>query len=323
MRHGVYATAWELSEYLKVRDTVGYVVTDSRFFNFAVQASKKFDNFCGRVFYPRRETRIFDHPSALQANQISRVSLPTSLNTPYPNISISRSDTTKLELDDDLLAVVTLTTDNGDTTIASADFVLKSGPGYNDPPYDTIQLLSNGTQTNFSYTGTTQQANDVDGIWGYHTNFADGWQQIDTVRDDPLTAGATTILVSGADDADEQGLVPRFQQQQVLRLGSGDTSEMVYVTGINYTNDTLTVNRGVNGSTAAQVAQGTVIEVWRPHADIVNALLVLAGFSYRRKDSVGSLRDQPLASSGVLVLPSKLPDEVKEVIGFYRRVLVG
>lgn len=319
---GVYATAWEISDYIKVKDKQGYQVTDSRLFRFAVQASRKFDKFCGRVFLPRRETRYYDHPSKMQRNASFPLS-PTSLASPYPNVNLAQADTTRLKLDDDLLAVVALTTNNGNTIITANNYNLMVGEEYNLMPYSAIQLLINGTQTNFLYTGTTQRANEVDGIWGYHEEYAEAWQQIDTVQSDPLTVAATSVLVNGADDDDEMGLRPRFQEQQLLRFGTTDTAEMSYLKKVDYTANTLTIKRGVNGSTAAQVPQGTPIQVWRPHADIVGGLLVLAAYVYRRKDSVGTQKDQTLAASGVLILPSKLPDDVKDEIGFHRRILIG
>jgi hypothetical protein len=79
----------------------------------------------------------------------------------------------------------------------------------------------------------------------------------------------------------------------------------------------------VNGTTAAQAVQNTVIEVFRPQPEIVHALLSLSGWIYRRKDSVGSTVDQPLASSGVLVLPAVLPPEFKNILKRYKKSLIG
>ena len=70
----------------------------------------------------------------------------------------------------------------------------------------------------------------------------------------------TMITVADADAFDEFGQKPRFQEQQLLRLGTTDTVEMVYVVGINYSANTLQVVRGVNGSTAAIAAKAAELE---------------------------------------------------------------
>ncbi len=294
--YGVYATAYEVSSYLNILADDSHTIQDLRVLDFALQASRLFDAECNsRVFYPFRDTRLYDHP---------------------------QQDISVLLVDNDLQAVHTLTTQNGDDVISAANFYLRNGWNYNTPPYDHIELKRDSTQTVFLFSGTTQQANSVDGTWGYHEDYTSAWQQVDTVQDNPLSDSATTITVSDADGADEIGRRIRFQQQQLLRLGSSDPSEYAYITTVNYSTDKLTVIRGVNGTTAASAVQGTVIEVFRPQPEIIHALLTLAGYMYRRKDSVGSGVDQPLASAGVLVLPAILPVEYKQILKKYKRSLI-
>lgn len=294
--YGVYATAYEVSNYLSILADDSYTIQDLRVLDFTLQASRLFDAECnGRVFFPFRDTRLYDHP---------------------------QQDISVLLVDNDLQAVHTLTTQNGDDTIATANFYLRNGWNYNTPPYDHIELKKDSTQTTFLFSGTTQQANSVDGTWGYHENYSNAWQQVDTVQDNPLSSSATIITVSDADGADELGRRIRFHQQQLLRLGSSDPAEYAYITAVNYSTDKLTVIRAVNGTTAASVVQGTGIEVFRPQHEIVHALLALSGYMYRRKDSVGSGVDQPLASAGVLVLPAILPVEYKQILKKYKRSLI-
>ena len=321
---GVYATYEEVKEYLDNRAGEDLNIDNTLLKRFTVQASRRFDSLCFRKFYPTLETRTFDDPvlsgSRALGGRVARVRVSSSygfgpLIVPpvFPGI---RPDT--LKLDDDLLEVVTLTTSNGDTTIAAADQLLRTGNARNQTPYDRIVLKSDGTTTLFTFSGTPQDANSITAFWGYHNDWANAWASVDTVQDAPLTASATVVTVADADGEDENGLTPRFRPQQLIRFGTGTSAEYSFNNAVNPDADTLTVQRGVNGTTAAQQANGTAIFVFRPQPDIVLAMLVLATYSYRRKGTIGSIEDRGMASStGVLLLPPKLPEDVTRTLLTY------
>lgn len=319
--YGVYATAEQIKEYL-TKEPGRFVDDDQRLMRFAVQATERFNRECKRQFRPVRETRLYDHPGSFGGAVLQP---STGVSNPHlGNPTAFLSLPSVLCLDEDLLEIVTLTTQNGGTTITSSDYLLKSGDNYNRSPYDRIELKTNGTQTVFLSSGTTQQSNSVDGYWGYHDDWDNAWVQVDTVQDNPLSSSAASVTVADADGADEMGFTPRFQRQQLVRFGSSSTAEYAYVIGKNNDADTIDVVRGVNGTTAAEQAQSTAIYVYRPMWDIVEAMQLLAVYSYRRKDSVGNADDRGLASStGVLVLPPKLPEEVSSAISGYKRILMG
>lgn len=306
--YGVYATAWEIAEYLDVHDEQTFLITDPRFFRFTVQMSRKFDTLAKRKFAPEQRTYTYDHPD-------SRAYLESGF-TSFPNT---------LKLDHDLLSLITLTTNNGVTPITADNIILRTGDSLNYLPKDIIELNIDGDQTVFLYSGTPQEANTVDGIWGYHEEYDEAWQSLDTVQDVAgINTTVTTITVIDADAFDEVGLKPRFQQQQLLRLGTANTSEMVYVTGINYSINTLEVIRGVNGSTAAVATNGSTIQVFRPMPEIKHALQILTTHAYRRKDSVGAEADKNLfTASGVLIIPQQIPREVADMVLAYKRVFSG
>lgn len=292
---GVYATFYEVKEFLFGSEDQNDLQKDDRILQrFCVQASRAFDRYCHRRFYPIRETRCFDHPDRI----------------------------TELILDDDLLEVNTLTTDNGDTTVSASDYFLMTGDVYGRTPYSRIKMNADGDQFNFEYGETWQRANAVDGLWGYHEDWSNAWANLDTVQDNPLGAATTTLTVADADGEDENGLTPRFQEQQLIRFGTGVTAEMAFVTQVDNSANTLTIRRGVNGSTAAQQANGTAIYVYRPMDDIRSALLTLSAYYYRRRSSVGGADDRPLASAtGVMIMPNRLPGEVKDALAAYKRVM--
>lgn len=306
--YGVYATAWQVAQYIDTYDEPSYVVEDDRFLRFTVQMSRKFDTLCKRHFVPFRETHRYDHPSDALAQSLRSGGFEV-----FPN---------ELLLDKDLLSLISLTSGNGNVTITSSSWLLKNGYSYNYTPYDRIELKVNAAITTFTYSGTPQQSNTVVGLWGYHEQYSDAWQLLDTVQDGSgISAAATSFTATDADAFDELGLKPRFQAQQLLRFGSSDSGEFAYVKSVNYSANTVTIVRGVNGTTAASQSNGTEIYVYRPPADIEHAALILATHAYRRKDSVGADSDQPFAASGVLALPPRMPAEVVDILKAYKRPL--
>lgn len=313
--YGVYVTFEEVKEYLQGEQSAGFhTKDDDRIKRFCIEASRTFDAFCRRRFYPRKEQRTYDHPGGI-AYPEDNGPLITSV------LSGTAYCPPELILDDDLLEVITFTTKNTATTVSSSDYFLLNGQDRNRSPYDRIQLKTNGDQTSFEYNGTTQEANAVTAFWGYHEDWSNAWAEVDSVQDNPLSSSATQVTVADADGTDEQGLNKRFRVQQLIRFGTGTSAEYAYITGIDADNDTLDIVREVNGTTATSQTNGTSIYVYRPISEIVLVLKVLASYAYRRKDSVGNPEDRAVASStGVVIMPSTLPDEVKRMLSVYRRV---
>lgn len=309
MMYGVYATAWEVVRFLGDQDDQTYQVTDQRFLEFTIQMSRKFDTLAKRQFVPERITYTYDHPDPEAITSWASSGFVT-----HPNV---------LKLDHDLLSLITLTTNNGATPITADNIILRTGDSLNYLPKDIVELNIDGDQTVFLYSGTPQQANTLDGIWGYNERYNQAWQTLDTVQDSSgINATVTTITVADADAFDEMGINPRFQEQQLLRLGITDTSELVYVINVNHSANTLQVVRGVNGSTAATAAEDSIIQVYRPMEEIKHALLILASHAYRRKDTVGREGDKNLyTAAGVLTIPQTIPREVSDMVLAYKRIL--
>lgn len=289
-----YATLEDVKEYLAGFDeSLTANKDDNRLKKFCLETSRKFEKHCGRKFYPTLETRTLPHPCY---------------------------DNTVLPLDDDLLAVSTLTTSNGNTTISSSDYWLMNGKSQNWQWYDRIELKPSGTQATFTYSSQMQDANAVTGLWGRHDDYSSAWASVDTVQDNPLSASATEVTVEDTNGLDDLAMSPRFKILQLIRFGTGVTAEMAFVTGKNTNTGKLTIVRGVNGTTAAEQAQSTAIYVYRPMSEITHAMEVFTTYDYRRKDNVGRDIDQPVASStGVVILPNRLPSEVKEMLREFKR----
>lgn len=290
----VYATVDEVKLYIG-KDPLQESSDDDLLLHFTIKASRMFDKFATngvlptRRFYPSIDTRDFDHPE----------------------------DATVLKLRDDLLEVTTLTTKNGATSITPSDYKLQTATNrYNQTPYNQIRLTGAGTVTEFEIDDTEFAANQIVGIWGYHDDWANAWEDSgDTVEDDPLSDSATTITVNDADGDDINGFSYRFKYQQLLKV----ESEYIWVTKVDPTNNTLTVRRGMNGSTAAAHVQDTPIYIYRPMADVREAMEELATHLYRHRKDIGTPSDRPIQREGLLIMPSTLPEEVKKILRPYRK----
>jgi len=189
----------------------------------------------------------------------------------------------ELLLNDDLLELTTLT-DNG-AVISAAELTLLPGDGASIAAIDR----ANGG----AFTGPTVA---VAGWWGWHPNRADAWVPSgDTIENDPLTATATTLLVTNADATDPVSGEPRFQAGQVLRIGD----ELLRVLAVAGLDDQLTVVRGVAGTTATSHLQGASIDRYNPPAEVVNLCLRWAAWLYRLPDQAEAALPVDLRSAVV------------------------
>lgn len=130
----------------------------------------------------------------------------------------------------------------------------------------------------FSYEDTPLAAVTVSGIWGYHPDWTNAFLTSgDTVQNSPLSNTATSLSVN---DVTGGGLRPRFQAGQLLRIGA----EYLRVLATNSGSNTLTVRRGVRGTSAAEHASGTAIDIYQVPADVTLLCVRWAAWLYREPD---------------------------------------
>ena len=175
-------------------------------------------------------------------------------------------------------------------------------------PYTRIMLAS-GQRRRFplSRAGVA-----VTGVWGY------GDVREDTgvlVSGSVVTAGAATVSVSAAGD-----LAPGH----TIRIGA----EQLYVTGVSATTGggaTLTVQRGVNGTTAAAHALQAAVSVYRYPPGVTEACLQQASAWWRER--VGAPFGLPTRSSAGGSKgeggDAAIAPVVRELLGPYRRRLAA
>jgi len=172
-----------------------------------------------------------------------------------------------LDLDDDLLELTTLTNGNG-TVIGSSDYLLR--PSNVTPKYRIELLPSSGKA--WAYTDDWQEAISVRGIWGYHEQYDRAWKSRTTLAED-INDSVTSIEVASA-----TGL----EVLDYLLVGD----EQMQVTAISA--NTLTVLRGVNGTSAAAHTNGAAVSQYQQTPAVKLAVERLTGFFFDHRKTVGT-----------------------------------
>lgn len=214
---------------------------------------------------------------------------------------------------DDLLEItsVSISADYGATyaALGATDYQKLGGTDLrlDATPYSLLRMWRSGNYSQF-YTG--QNAVKIVGLWGWHDDYANAWEDsLDTVEDNPLSNSATTITVNDADGAVSWGLTPRFQIGQVIKC----ESEQMIVTDRDTTLNKLTVVRAQHGTTAASHAQNTPLYIYRPPEVVKQAVIIQTARWFKRGQS--AFQDVTAsAEMGTLVYAKSLDPEIETII---------
>ncbi|MCA0457855.1 MAG: hypothetical protein LCI00_28070 [Chloroflexi bacterium] len=239
---------YTISSLDQLRARLGLANTDTaddpRLLTAAAAATAAIERAAGRRFLPRQKAIQHNYTSSLE-----------------------------LLLDDDLLELTGLT--NGGSTIALNDVI----PAPDEAPYCYLRLTGSSA---FTWVTSPLQAITVSGIWGWHDRPISMWRLSgDSVQNNPLTSGATTLTVTDADGTDDDSRFPRFQVGHLLRIDS----EYLAVTAVNTITNVLTVQRAANGTTAASHALNTPIYTYQPPAELNALALRWASWLYKQADT--------------------------------------
>ena len=258
---------------------------DSRLRALAENAGRIVDRYCNRHFYVVVATRRFDGlgtPSLLVPDLVS-------------------VDGGGLKTDDDKDRVF-------ETTWAASDYLLlptnadpTAGGNSQSRPYVEVAVdVDAGTKSAFPSGMQTVQ---IAGQWGWWRHLRRATETANAVAD----ATTTSVTVSSRADV-EAG--------HTLLIDS----EQIYVQ--SYAASTLTVVRGVNGTTAASHSGGAAVDIYEYPGPIVEATIIQAAHLWRRKDSAfGSFGGLP--GTGQTRISAGLDPDVALLLGQYRKFAVG
>ena len=261
---------------------------DSRLRALAENASRIVDRYCNRHFYVVVATRRFD---GLGTRSRLALLVPDLVSI----------DAGGLKTDDDRDRVF-------ETTWAASDYLLL--PTNADPaaggisqsrPYVEVAVdVDAGTKSAFPSGMQTVQ---IAGQWGWWRHLRRATETANAVAD----TTTTSVTVSSRADV-EAG--------HTLLIDS----EQMYV--LSYAASTLTVVRGVNGTTAASHSGAAAIDIYEYPGPIVEATIIQATRLWRRKDSAfgGS---GGLPGTGQTRVSAGLDPDVALLLGQYRKLSVG
>jgi hypothetical protein len=241
-----------------------------------------------------------------QLDAFTRRTFRTHLATYYFTAQSSRRvllDSEELGLG--LLSVTTLKTDeDGDrtyeTTWATTDYdLLPANAAHKRRPYWEIAITPQGNES----FPRVQKGVEVVGKWGHYE---------DLVRSASLMAEGLDATESGidVDDGDD------FEILQTILVDS----EQMYITGI--ATNTLTVVRGVNGTTAATHLDDAVIDVYRYPYAVTEATLMQAARLWTRR-AAGYANQVGFSDTGTMRPWVGMDIEVQEMLAAYRLVGAG
>ena len=243
---------------------------------------------------------------SLQLDAFMRRTFRTYLATYYFTPRSSRRvllDAEELGLG--LLSVTTLKTDeDGDrtyeTTWATTDYDLFPLNAANKQrPYWEIAITPEGTEA----FPKVQKGLEVVGKWGFYE---------DLVRSSSLLAEALDATETAVDVDDGTD----FEVLQTILVDS----EQMYITAI--ATNTLTVIRGVNGTTAATHSDNAVIDVYRYPYAVQEATLMQASRLWTRRAS-GYANEVGFSDTGTMRPWVGMDLEVQEMLDDYRLVSAG
>lgn len=208
----------------------------------------------------------------------------------------------------DLLSIDTngLTTDeDGDATFentfATTDYILYP---LNTFPKTKIELSADSDYGNFGYP---KKGCSIAGKWGYGDGIsATPYTDSGDSTGDNLSDTATTCDVTDADT---------FSPGQTILL----SSEQCYISGYDTTNDTITIVRGVNGTTAVGHNAGTGIYIYDYPADIEQACLALAETAYDTRKTHG-YKSERLGDYSYTLAESSIPNPIRSSLFPFKRL---
>ena len=258
---------------------------DTRLLALLESVGRLIDRYCNRQFYVLNATRKFDGEGTVGLLVPDLISI----------------DTNGLKTDDNQDR-------SFETTWATTDYLLlpsnadpTTGGNPHSRPYTRVEVdVAAGNRSPFTRGRQTVQ---ITGQWGWWRHLKRATETANAIAD----AATTSVTVSSRTDV-EAG--------HTLLIDS----EQVYVK--SYTGNTLTVARGVNGTTAASHGGGAAIDVYEYPGPIVEAAILLAARLWKRKDSAyASATGFP--ETGRMKVSSRLDPDVQLMLGQYRTLAVG
>lgn len=275
-----YATLDDARAYLTLQPTE--TLNDSAVDAFCRRATSLIEKQQGRRYDVRLETQLYD--------------LPTS------------SDLLRLR---DYLASLSSVTNGDGTAIATSDIWTR--PSGSTIITDLVLKPSAGVTWEPAASDDEFECISVAGLWGYHPKYSKAWVNSQDALLDDVLAIDTTLPVTSIEGSAADLQSPRFQVGQLLSMQSGNNREFLTVLAVNVSENSITVERGANGTTALPWVEGQSILVYRPFESVVHAALELVKTLY----NVSIMQQQgvqEIAGTGIRITPQTFPKHIVQLL---------
>ena len=161
----------------------------------------------------------------------------------------------------------------------------------------------------------------VTGIWGYRTFYPqEGWVGSGVTITSDIDDHQRSFTVSNVSGYDDNAQSPAISVGNVIQVGDNTTAQawewmqVVAVTNNGIpANDTVTVVRGLNGSTRQAWTATTPVSTWSVQPEIKRAAVRWCGYWYSRRGAYEAVKSD-FASGKTLVYPSDAPSEIDNII---------
>ena len=270
-----YAT---IDEFQGIKDIDDIDWADDSVINQMLEdVSQKINDWTGHKFFPRVEIHYF---------------------------SIPEDDDLSLWLDDDLLEVISVTNGDG-VLVAAGDYYLL--PRNESPRYAIMLKEMANTYWKCDSSGNSQFVIAVNGIWGFHNQYAQrAWRVATQVnKGGGITAIENPITVDNGLLV-KPGQIFKIQNEIMICVSNSETT----ITALA---------RGDNGSTAATHADDSVVYVWAPVGSIRGATLDIVKSEYHRRFGTGTTGTTTITTAGVVINPEEIPANAWRVIMAYKK----
>lgn len=198
-----------------------------------------------------------------------------------------------------LLAITSITLGDG-TELETTDYILS--PRGQSPATAIILTRASG-YTWTTWTDDWLDAIEIEAVWGYHDDYTGAWVATSALAED-VDASETAVDVTTGQGA-------RFSPGMLIRFGaSGDYARITAVS-----TDTLTVERGQNGTTAATHLTGVAVYYWRPMTLVQTAAAKWAAYAFTRLGAFDQVAYDGIAT---VSFPPDIPGMVRGALdSFY------
>ena len=184
-----------------------------------------------------------------------------------------QSGNNTFHLDDWLLAL------SGTIGVAGTNITaVETYPDSNYPPFKLLRM-TDWSQSWYDFcdsTGAPLQLS-VPGTWGFNRDYANAWLAVDALAAG-INASVTSLTVADVDGDDPNGIPVRISPGHLLKIDD----EYLEVASTNTGTNTVTVKRGVNGTTAADHLIAAAVYRWQVEEDIQRAVARQSGLMFSR-----------------------------------------